>query len=129
MSQHFAFLICFSSNYSCYSDVFYFQYFSLNPLTSGALVLNGPFSSHVFRFHLLATAVNYLKYDDEFHSTCCLRTQNCNLYRERRPVRSCEGYMRPVRCKCKLLFHIKCNRSIHHLRQALMEGMLHHWMC
>ena len=78
-------------------------YYSLNPLTSGALVLNGPFSSHVFRFHPRATAFKYSKYDDEFHSTCCLRTQNCNLYRERHPVRSCEGYMRPVRCKCKFL--------------------------
>ncbi|XP_019858254.1 PREDICTED: mucin-like protein [Amphimedon queenslandica] len=63
----------------------------------GALLVNGPYSSHVFRYNPFFNYLNYAKYDEEFYSKCCTRTQNCELFRERRPIKTCAGYIPPRR--------------------------------
>ncbi|XP_019849136.1 PREDICTED: mucin-like protein [Amphimedon queenslandica] len=62
-----------------------------------ALITQGPFSSHVFRFHPQFSRSNYLTFDERFHSLCCIVSQNCELFRERRPIKTCTGYRPPIR--------------------------------
>ena len=76
---------------------------------SGALVLQGRSSGGLLRYHPYWTwrinYPNYIKYDRDFQELCCPSAVGlCKLYHERRPPRSCAGYIPQRRSK---YFHIR----------------------
>ena len=65
---------------------------------SGALVLRGRSSGGLLRYHPYwpwrINYPNYIEYDRNPQETCCLSAVGyCKLYHERRPPRSCAGYV------------------------------------
>ena len=65
---------------------------------SGALVLQGRSSGGLLRYHpwwsYTVNYPNYIEYDRNAQELCCLTSVGyCNLYHERRPPRSCAGYI------------------------------------
>ena len=80
----------------CYSRTDFFN---------GALVLQGSSSGGLLRYHLYwswpVNYYNYIKYDRDPQELCCPSAVGfCKLYHERRPPRSCEGYVPQPRSKC-----------------------------
>ena len=73
----------------CYSRTSFF---------SGALVLQGKDSGALLRYHpywsWTVNYPNYIEYDRNPQELCCLSEVGlCKFYQERRPPRSCEGYI------------------------------------
>ena len=73
----------------CYSRTSFF---------SGALVLQGKDSGGLLRYHpywsWTVNYPNYIEYDRNPQELCCLSEVGlCKFYQERRPPRSCEGYI------------------------------------
>ena len=73
-------------------------YSTIRGFLSGALVLQGRSSGGLLRYHpwwsYTVNYPNYIEYDRNAQDTCCLSDVGyCKLYHERRPPRSCAGYV------------------------------------
>ena len=87
----------------CYSRTNFF---------SGALVLQGGSSGGLLRYHpywsWTVNYPNYMEYDRNPQEVCCLSDVGlCKFYQERRPPRSCEGYVpQPRSMSCSNYLYI-----------------------
>ena len=80
---------------------------------SGALVLQGIDSGGLLRYHpywpWYINYARYTEYDRDPQGTCCLSEVGfCKFYQERRPPRSCDGYVPQRRSAYFLLYGYRC---------------------
>ena len=68
----------------------------------GAIIIGYPGGGHIDRYHQLTASLNLYHdiFDVRGFKQCCLLSNQCKLFYQKRPSEGCENYKPPVWSKC-----------------------------